>query len=233
MVMCCASSWRHGQVTCSAVNLQLRDLRLLDPQLSTSYPSAILARDDALVLNLEFIKVGLELVIGIHVHHRGGCRFRLGAVAFSLVPYADTRHRVGHIRTGLVMRAPASAVAGAKQAAEIEHASVVAVWDDCVGQLCVEAEGPAWTGAQALITREYVLVLNAEEEAVVGFIEELQRRLAPKQPTARMATLAASASLPDLHHVRLRPRPQPATTPCILHWHELWHGSVRIQHIGP
>jgi hypothetical protein len=55
---------------------------------------------------------------------------------------------------------------------------------------------------QALITREYVLVLNAEEEAVVGFIEELQRRLAPKQPTARMATLAASASLPDLHHVR-------------------------------
>lgn len=36
--------------------LQLRDLRLLDPQLATSYPSAILARDRALVLNLEFIK---------------------------------------------------------------------------------------------------------------------------------------------------------------------------------
>ena len=36
---------------------QLRDLRLLDPQLSTSYPSAILARDTALVVNLEFIKV--------------------------------------------------------------------------------------------------------------------------------------------------------------------------------
>ena len=55
---------------------------------------------------------------------------------------------------------------------------------------------------QALITREYVLVLNAEEEAVVGFIEELQRRLAPRQPTARMATLAGSMSMPDLHHVR-------------------------------
>jgi hypothetical protein len=50
----------HGQVICSAVNMQLRDLRLLDPQLSTSYPSAILARDDALVLNLEFIKVGSD-----------------------------------------------------------------------------------------------------------------------------------------------------------------------------
>ena len=37
-------------------NLQLRDLRLLDPALATSYPSAILARDSALVVNLEFIK---------------------------------------------------------------------------------------------------------------------------------------------------------------------------------
>ena len=30
--------------------------RLLDPQLSTSYPSAILARERAIVINLEFIK---------------------------------------------------------------------------------------------------------------------------------------------------------------------------------
>ena len=36
--------------------LQLRDLRLLDPQLATSYPSAILARERALVVNLEYIK---------------------------------------------------------------------------------------------------------------------------------------------------------------------------------
>ena len=34
----------------------MRDLRLLDPVLATSYPSAILARDSALVVNLEFIK---------------------------------------------------------------------------------------------------------------------------------------------------------------------------------
>lgn len=38
------------------LGVQLRDLRLLDPQLATSYPSAILARDQAIVLNLEFIK---------------------------------------------------------------------------------------------------------------------------------------------------------------------------------
>ena len=36
--------------------MQLRDLRLLDPQLATSYPSAILARERALVVNLEYIK---------------------------------------------------------------------------------------------------------------------------------------------------------------------------------
>lgn len=33
---------------------------------------------------------------------------------------------------------------------------------------------------QALITTDYVLILNAEEEIVLGFIEELQRRLVPK-----------------------------------------------------
>ena len=46
----------HSSRRCVRVP-QLRDLRLLDPQLSTSYPSAILARDSALVINLEFIKV--------------------------------------------------------------------------------------------------------------------------------------------------------------------------------
>jgi hypothetical protein len=38
------------------LGVQLRDLRLVDPQLAASYPSAILARERALVLNLEFIK---------------------------------------------------------------------------------------------------------------------------------------------------------------------------------
>lgn len=36
--------------------MQLRDLRLLDPQLHFSYPSALLCRDKALVVNLEHIK---------------------------------------------------------------------------------------------------------------------------------------------------------------------------------
>lgn len=38
------------------LGVQLRDLRLLDPHLAASYPSAILAREHALVINLEFIK---------------------------------------------------------------------------------------------------------------------------------------------------------------------------------
>ncbi|KAL3139598.1 hypothetical protein ABBQ38_003917 [Trebouxia sp. C0009 RCD-2024] len=38
------------------LGVQLRDLRVLDPLLAASYPSAILARDRALVVNLEHIK---------------------------------------------------------------------------------------------------------------------------------------------------------------------------------
>ncbi|KAK9867744.1 hypothetical protein WJX84_007910 [Apatococcus fuscideae] len=39
-----------------ALGVQLRDLRILDPALATSYPSAILVREKALVVNLEHIK---------------------------------------------------------------------------------------------------------------------------------------------------------------------------------
>ena len=44
------------------LGIQLRDLRLLDPMLVTSYPSAILCRERSLVVNLEYVKmiVGLE-----------------------------------------------------------------------------------------------------------------------------------------------------------------------------
>jgi hypothetical protein len=38
------------------MGIQLRDLRLLDPKLAMSYPSAILTRDRAMVVNLEHIK---------------------------------------------------------------------------------------------------------------------------------------------------------------------------------
>lgn len=72
------------------VCVQLRDLRLLDPQLAMSYPSAILCREKALVVNLEHIK--------------------------------------------------------------------------------------------CIITTEHVLVLNADDENVIAFIEELQRRLSPPNP---------------------------------------------------
>ena len=67
-------------------------------------------------------------------------------------------------------------------------------------RLCSSATHP-----QALITTDYVLVLNAEEEAVVGFIEELQRRLAPKPQHPRSAPLNGSASMPDLHQVLFAP----------------------------
>ena len=52
-------SW-HEQADKHAITqqlgVQLRDLRLLDPQLHASYPSALLSRDKALVVNLEHIK---------------------------------------------------------------------------------------------------------------------------------------------------------------------------------
>ncbi len=39
------------------LGVQGRDLRIMDPSLATTYPSAILCRDRALVVNLEHIKV--------------------------------------------------------------------------------------------------------------------------------------------------------------------------------
>ena len=39
------------------LGVQGRDLRIMDPSLATTYPSAILCRDKALVVNLEHIKV--------------------------------------------------------------------------------------------------------------------------------------------------------------------------------
>jgi len=38
------------------LGIQVRDLRLLDPAMATSYPSAILCRDKALLVNMEHIK---------------------------------------------------------------------------------------------------------------------------------------------------------------------------------
>lgn len=38
------------------LGIQVRDLRLLDPAMATSYPSAILCRDKALLVNMEHVK---------------------------------------------------------------------------------------------------------------------------------------------------------------------------------
>ena len=80
------------------LGVQLRDLRLLDPKLATSYPSAILCRDRSLVVNLEFIKmiVGLEKVYITHLEDESAGSFvtelqrRLTAVSQGLPPTKST-----------------------------------------------------------------------------------------------------------------------------------------------
>ncbi|MEW5305387.1 MAG: hypothetical protein WDW36_007929 [Sanguina aurantia] len=54
--------------TAHKYGLQTRDLRLLDPSLSSHYPPAILDRSGAIVVNLEFIKavITTEFVIVVH-----------------------------------------------------------------------------------------------------------------------------------------------------------------------
>jgi len=44
------------------LGISLRDLRILDPMLATSYPSALLAREKSIIVNIEFIKmiIGME-----------------------------------------------------------------------------------------------------------------------------------------------------------------------------
>lgn len=61
----CLSLEASGHTSCVQVDklqiaeqtgIQLRDLRLLDPHLATSYPSALKSRESALIMNLEFVK---------------------------------------------------------------------------------------------------------------------------------------------------------------------------------
>ena len=89
------------------LGVQLRDMRLLDPHLNTSYPSALLCRDKALVVNLEHIKciITKDEVYIVNadeervVRARWVWRVRLGgfvlglqAVATVLWPGAIARH---------------------------------------------------------------------------------------------------------------------------------------------
>lgn len=37
------------------LGIQIRDLRLLDPLMTSSYPSCLLCRDKALIVNLEYV----------------------------------------------------------------------------------------------------------------------------------------------------------------------------------
>jgi len=47
---------KDKQAMTHELGIQIRDLRLLDPLMTSAYPSAILCRDKALVVNLEYIK---------------------------------------------------------------------------------------------------------------------------------------------------------------------------------
>lgn len=51
------SNWNVHQ----QLGTQLRDLRLLDPAMQASFPAAILARDRAIIVNLDFIKMIIRL----------------------------------------------------------------------------------------------------------------------------------------------------------------------------
>lgn len=81
-----------------ALGVQVRDLRLLDPKLAASYPSAILCRERALVVNLEFIKmiVGLDKCYITNLEDESAGAFvselqrRISAVSQGLPPTKST-----------------------------------------------------------------------------------------------------------------------------------------------
>eukprot|EP00890_Picochlorum_soloecismus_P000095 jgi/Picsp_1/1086/NSC_04569-R1_magnesium transporter mrs2-1 len=78
--------------------IQLRDLRLLDPILVTSYPSAILCRERALVVNLEYVKmiIGLEKCYITNLNDENCVEFiselkrRLQSIAKGILPSKST-----------------------------------------------------------------------------------------------------------------------------------------------
>ena len=81
----CLSLQADKHAITQQLGVQLRDLRLLDPQLHNSYPSALLCRDKALVVNLEHIKCIItkdevlilnadeENVVGVLTYRERGC----------------------------------------------------------------------------------------------------------------------------------------------------------------
>jgi magnesium transporter len=88
----------NKQQLTQTLGVQLRDLRLLDPKLATSYPSAILCRDRSLVINLEFIKmiVGLDKCYITNLEEESAGSFvselqrRLAAASQGLPPTKST-----------------------------------------------------------------------------------------------------------------------------------------------
>lgn len=60
-----ADKWKLAQ----KLGIQARDLRLLDPNMATTYPSAILCREKSIVVNLEHIKAIITVDSVMVVNH--------------------------------------------------------------------------------------------------------------------------------------------------------------------
>ena len=88
----------------NTLGVQLRDLRLLDPKLATSYPSAILCRDRSLVVNLEFIKmiVGLDRCYVTNLEDESAASFvselqrRISSISQGMQPTKSTMDLTVH-----------------------------------------------------------------------------------------------------------------------------------------
>ena len=116
--------------------------RLLDPQLSTSYPSAILARERAIVVNLEFVKAIIAM---------GGCgmpcllwartrvaRGRLSCAAPAAVPpHAVQPHAVVATTIAPCARCPADNI----YITNLEDQNTVAFVEELQVRRCGRAEG--------------------------------------------------------------------------------------------
>lgn len=97
------------------LGIQLRDLRLLDPTLATSYPSAILCREKALVVNLEYIKmiVGLEKCYITNLDDENAGEF-----------IAELKNRLDSLAKGIVP-SKSSADLYSKRDSEVKDSSVI------------------------------------------------------------------------------------------------------------
>ena len=138
-------------VITQALGVQIRDLRLLDPQLSTSYPSAILCREQALV------RPGFSLSI-LAIAHISPC----------------------YICSMQVMLCQAQCEAR-MQVVNLEHIKCIIAVDHVLVLNADEVQAFLSSSSQKPCFAQELSIcwLLQSQENVIQFIEELQRRLRP------------------------------------------------------